>query len=93
MIVERDSCLKVANVQSGPKGVRSYRRSGDNCVGIGEACGLIREETMQIMSRQMVSSTIVNPSNMFRHQYNIVMGRAVARSSQLVRPDLTLSIM
>ena len=35
----------------------------------------------------MVSSTIVNPSNMFRHRYNIVMGRAIARSSQLVRPD------
>ena len=44
MIVERSSCLKVADVQSGPKGVRSCRRSGDTGIGIGEACGLIKKK-------------------------------------------------
>ena len=44
MIIERNSWLKVADVQSGPKGARSCRRSGDAGVGIGEAGGLIEKK-------------------------------------------------
>ena len=43
MIVERNSCLKVADVQSDPEGVRSCRRSGDTGIGTG-ACGLIEKK-------------------------------------------------
>ena len=44
MIVERNSCLEVADIQSGPKGVRSCRGGGDIGVGIGEACGIIEKK-------------------------------------------------
>ena len=38
MIIERNSCLKVADVQSGPEGIRCCRRSDDTGVGIGKVC-------------------------------------------------------
>ena len=44
MIVERNSCLEVADIQSGPKGVRSCRGDGDTGVVIGKACGLIEKK-------------------------------------------------
>ena len=44
MIVERNSCLKVTDVQSGPEGVKSCRKSSDTGVGIGEAYGLIEKK-------------------------------------------------
>ena len=46
MIIERNSCLKVDDVQSDPEGVKSCRRSGDTGVGIGEACGLIEKKLL-----------------------------------------------
>ena len=62
MIVERDSCLKVANVQSGPKGVRSCRRSGDNGVGIGEACGLIEKKLCKLCLDKWSAVQLSNPA-------------------------------
>ena len=44
MIIERNSCSKVDDVQSDPEGVKSCRRSGDTGVGMGEACGLVEKK-------------------------------------------------
>ena len=52
----------MADVQSGPEGVRNCRGGGDTGVGIGEACGLIEKKLCMLCQDKWSAVQLSTPA-------------------------------